>query len=690
MYGQRMNSPDASPTPAPTMPGPTIFQVWVGGSGRSRTCGAGRFLVGRANVPWSLDVVCAIRLLTSSGPLFVRTLSKTADNGDPTQVAGRLHGMGGVTVLVASYAGAASAPAHLRLTGLLDKLPGEKLVRRDAVVFADPGEAVAAAKALREAAAGVPAGELLRIAVHTGLAQGPAVRHAEQLLEIAEPGQTLLTATVAVASDAVDRGIHRLKDLGSPERIFELTSTTGRLRSLDQVPNNLPVMFTSFVGRQTQLAALRTQLSGNRLVTLIGPGGSGKTRLAAQVAAQLVERWPDGVWWVDLATVTDSAQIPEAVAAAVGVMVEAGDRLLIGQLRARRMLLCLDNCEQIIDGVAEFVLAVQSSCPEVSIFATSREPLALPAEAVWRVPALAPDEAIALFTERAGTELPESEKAIRSICVRLDGMPLALELAAAWVRTLTPEQIDAGLDDRFGMLTRHTRGVAARQQTLAASIDWSHDLLDEDERRVFRRLAVFAGGFTLDAARAVCDTNGVLEVFARLVDKSLVVAEDGRYRLLETIREYAVRRLEEAGEVELARDLHLDHYLVVESPGNRLRGHRLPAARDRACARRPDVASGPFAVRLCDRRRHRRPLRVRRGGTRAGARDRAARRPATFALPRLDCRRQVLHRLPGSLGGGCGGATAGRGDRGRSRSECQHRPAMRPAGALGSARRVAA
>jgi len=471
--------------------------------------------------------------------------------------------MGGVTVLVASYAGAASAPAHLRLTGLLDKLPGEKLVRRDAVVFADPGEAVAAAKALREAAAGVPAGELLRIAVHTGLAQGPAVRHAEQLLEIAEPGQTLLTATVAVASDAVDRGIHRLKDLGSPERIFELTSTTGRLRSLDQVPNNLPVMFTSFVGRQTQLAALRTQLSGNRLVTLIGPGGSGKTRLAAQVAAQLVERWPDGVWWVDLATVTDSAQIPEAVAAAVGVMVEAGDRLLIGQLRARRMLLCLDNCEQIIDGVAEFVLAVQSSCPEVSILATSREPLDLPAEAVWRVPALAPDEAIALFTERAGTELPESEKAIRSICVRLDGMPLALELAAAWVRTLTPEQIDAGLDDRFGLLTRNTRGVAARQQTLAASIDWSHDLLDEDERRVFRRLAVFAGGFTLDAARAVCDTNGVLEVFARLVDKSLVVAEDGRYRLLETIREYAVRRLEEAGEVELARDLHLDHYLAV-------------------------------------------------------------------------------------------------------------------------------
>ncbi|MGW7687165.1 helix-turn-helix transcriptional regulator [Kribbella sp. NPDC054772] len=475
--------------------------------------------------------------------------------------------MSGVTVLAASYAGAASAPAYARLAGLAGELPGELLVRRDAgwpvIRYDDPAGAIAAAYTLRESASRVPAGELLRIALHTAPTVAPAVRHAEHLLALANPGQTLLTATTVAESGAAvsDLGVHRLRDLGSPERIFELTSTAEPLRSLDGVPNNLPVMFTSFVGRQTQVAALRTQLSGGRLVTLTGPGGSGKTRLAAQTAAQLAERWPDGVWWVDLSAATDNAQIPEAVAAAIGLLVESGDRLLIGQLRTRQALICLDNCEQIIDGVAEFVHALHAGCPEISVLATSRVPLDLPGEAIWRVPALAPDEARVLFAERAGTEFPQSEQAIRSICARLDGMPLALELAAAWVRTLTPEQIESGLSDRFGLLTKNVRGVAARQQTLAASIDWSHELLDADERRVFRRLAVFAGGFTLDAATVICGGDDVLEVLARLVDKSLVVAEDGRYRLLETIREYAALRLTEAGED--LRDRHLDHYLRV-------------------------------------------------------------------------------------------------------------------------------
>ncbi|WP_133785213.1 LuxR C-terminal-related transcriptional regulator [Kribbella sp. VKM Ac-2571] len=492
--------------------------------------------------------------------------------------------MGGVTVLIASYAGAASAPAYERLAGLAAELPGEQLVRRDAgqpvLVYDDAADAIAAAGTLREAASRVPAGELLRIALHAAPAATPAVRHAEQLLALANPGQTLLTATTVAglrnAPDLTDLGVHRLRDLGSPERIFELTTTNEPLRSLDRVPNNLPVMFTSFIGRETQVAALRTQLSGSRLVTLTGPGGSGKTRLAAQTAAQLAERWPDGVWWVDLSAVTDSAQIPEVVAAASGLLVESGDRLLIGQLRTKRALICLDNCEQIIEGVAEFVVALQTGCPEITVLATSREPLDIPGEAIWRVPALAPDEARALFLERSGTGFPdtkqatpsesepagssesESDQAIRSICARLDGIPLALELAAAWTRTLTPTQIEAGLSDRFGLLTKNVRGVAARQRTLAASIDWSYDLLDEDERQVFRRLSVFAGGFALDAASAVC--GAVLEVLARLVDKSLVVAEGGRYRLLETIREYAGTRLTADDDV---RDRHLDHFLQV-------------------------------------------------------------------------------------------------------------------------------
>ena len=471
--------------------------------------------------------------------------------------------MGGVTVLTASYAGAASAPAYARLAGLVAALPGESLVRRDAgspaLAYGSAAEAVAAAETLRAAAAEVPAGELLRIALHTAPTADLAARHADHLLAVTNPGQTLLTATAGEGLDLFDLGVHRLRDLGSPERIFELTSTGLPVRSLDVVPNNLPVMFTSFVGRATQVAALRTQLSGSRLVTLTGPGGSGKTRLAAQTAAQSAERWTDGVWWVDLSAVTDSSQLPEVVAAAIGLLVEPGDRLLIGQLRTKQALICLDNCEQIIEGVAEFVVALQTGCPEISVLATSREPLNLPGESTWQVPALSPDEARTLFLERSGAAT-DAEDAVRSICAKLDGIPLALELAAAWARTLTPAQIEAGLADRFGLLTKNVRGVAARQRTLAASIDWSYDLLDEDERRVFRSLAVFSGGFGLDAVQAVTEQPGVLEILARLVDKSLVVAEGGRYRLLETIREYAATR---APVDDAVRDRHLDHYLEV-------------------------------------------------------------------------------------------------------------------------------
>jgi predicted ATPase/DNA-binding CsgD family transcriptional regulator len=337
----------------------------------------------------------------------------------------------------------------------------------------------------------------------------------------------------------------------------------------------LPVHLTSFVGRRAELAAVSALLRGRRLVTLTGVGGSGKTRLAARLAADQAERWPDGVWWVELEAVTDPAQVAEVAAATVGVLVEPVQGSLpslTAQFRDRRALVCLDNCEQVLEGAAEVAQALRRSGTEVTVLTTSREPLGVAGETVWQVPPLSEDDALALFLERATLVRPgftldrPSEDAVRTMCGRLDGIPLALELAAAWLRTLTPRQIAAGLDDRFALLVGGPRGAAPRQQTLAASIEWSHALLAERDRIVFRRLAVFAGGFGLEAARAVVAggavaRDDVLSVLRRLVDKSLVIAEErggeARYRLLETIRQYAADRLVEAGEAAATRDRHL-------------------------------------------------------------------------------------------------------------------------------------
>jgi predicted ATPase/DNA-binding CsgD family transcriptional regulator len=351
-------------------------------------------------------------------------------------------------------------------------------------------------------------------------------------------------------------------------------------RSFDRGPSTLPVHLTNFVGRRAELEAIGTLLRGQRLVTLTGAGGAGKTRLAAQVASEHADRWPDSVRWVELGAVMDTDDVAGVVADAVGVLVEPVRGplwSLTAQLRDRRMLLCLDNCEQVSHGVAEMAEAVLRSCPDSTLLATSREPLGVPGEAVWQVPPLAEDDAVTLFVERASLVRPgftldaSGDAAVRRMIARLDGMPLALELAAAWLRTLTPQQITAGLDDRFALLVRGPRGAPPRQRTLAASIDWSHALLDEADRIVFRRLAVFPGGFGVQAARAVCaadkiDHDDVLHLLGRLIDKSLVVAgeRDGqaRYRLLETIRLYADDRLAEAGEVAATRDRHLDHFLA--------------------------------------------------------------------------------------------------------------------------------
>ncbi|MEU8635991.1 LuxR C-terminal-related transcriptional regulator [Amycolatopsis sp. NPDC048633] len=434
------------------------------------------------------------------------------------------------------------------------------------VVFATPEEALAS---LTAGPAALHTGEAL--VRDDGTPTGPAVRRCELLRDLATDGRTLLSAPVAAALPGAtlhDLGVHRLPDLTAPERIFQLGGTPGPLRSLDAVPNNLPVQLTGFVGRETEAGEVRGRLAGGRLVTLAGPGGSGKTRLAAQVAAAAAGRWPDGVWWVELDAVTGRAEVAELVATTLGVPVEpraGAARSVATELRDRRVLLCLDNCEQALDGVADLAVELLRSCPEVAVLTTSREPVGVPGETVWRVPPLAVEEAVALFVERAGAVRPlftldtSSAAAVRSVCTRLDGIPLAVELAAAWLGTLTPHQIDTGLDDRFALLTRGPRGVPARQQTLAASIAWSHDQLGEDDRAVFRRLAVFAGGFTLDAAGG----PAALPALGRLVDKSLVLAENGRYRLLETLREYAAARLAEAGEADAARDRHLGHFLAL-------------------------------------------------------------------------------------------------------------------------------
>jgi predicted ATPase/DNA-binding CsgD family transcriptional regulator len=332
-----------------------------------------------------------------------------------------------------------------------------------------------------------------------------------------------------------------------------------------------PVQLTTFVGREPELAALDAALRDARLVTVAGPGGCGKTRLAVAMA----ERRADEACWVDLAATADPQGVAEALAEATGAHLAAdqtGIRALARQLADRRMLVCLDNCEHVLAAAAEAALELVRSCPQITVLATSREPLGIAGETVWRVPPMSPQDAVALFTERAAAsdEGDEGDE-VRIACVKLDGIPLAIELAAAWSGTLSVPEILQGLDDRFALLVRGPRGVAARHQTLAASMAWSHDLLAEEDRVLFRRLGVFHGGFTLEPARAVCGLPPVAAMagLRRLVEKSLVVADTrggtARYRMLETIRQYAVARLAAAGETAMARDLHLDAFLAYTS-----------------------------------------------------------------------------------------------------------------------------
>jgi len=435
---------------------------------------------------------------------------------------------------------------------------------------------------------------------------GTAVNRAARIMAAAHGGQVLLSSAVAdrlagrLAHGMAlrDLGSARLRDLSRPERIHQLVHERLRadfpaLRSLEGTPNNLPNVPSSFIGRERELAEVRALLGRTRLLTLTGMGGLGKTRLSLQVAADVIDDHADGVWLVELAPLHGAGRVDQAVASAMGIKEEPGQPLveaLERHVRDRRLLVVLDNCEHLLDECALLARRLLAASPNLRILASSREPLRVAGETVYAVPALevpppgGPVDAASvtryaaatLFVERAaaarsGFRIDEaSASAVADICRRLDGIPLALELAAARVRTLSVQSIAARLDDRFRLLASGDRSATPRQQTLRAMIDWSHELLSDEERALLRHLSVFCGGWTLEAAEAVgtgpvLAPGGVLDVLAHLVEKSLVDydAATERYRLLETVREYAGDRLEESGEEGDARRRHFAYFAAL-------------------------------------------------------------------------------------------------------------------------------
>jgi predicted ATPase/DNA-binding CsgD family transcriptional regulator len=349
----------------------------------------------------------------------------------------------------------------------------------------------------------------------------------------------------------------------------------GTIRSLPRQLTNMPRYLTSFVGRNAELSALKSLLARSRLVTLTGAGGSGKTRLAAELGQSCFGLWPGGVWWVELAPVDDPLEVPGAVAAALQLP-ELGQaqEVVTAWLGARSAVLILDNCEHLVGACAEFCQASLQSCPELTVIATSREALGVTGEVRWFVSSMAATDAVQLFEARGQLTVPDYKvtpvnlETVTQICEHLDGMPLAIELAAARLDMLTEHELLAQLSDRFRLLKAGSRTAPERQQTMIATIDWSYRLLTEDEALLLRRLSVFRGGFTLESAQVVCGdgiTAIVLDALAGLVRKSMVVAgravgPRSRYRLLESQLVYAEDRLREAGELELVRRRHYEYF----------------------------------------------------------------------------------------------------------------------------------
>jgi predicted ATPase/class 3 adenylate cyclase len=490
-------------------------------------------------------------------------------------------------------------------------------------VFSSPrGSLVAAIEMQRSLAAHAwPNGEHVRVrmGIHTGEAAreaiGPVgidVHRAARITAVGHGEQVLVSAsTAAIAQGSLpegarlrDLGRHRLKDLGEPEQLFQLEVSDlpnefPPLRSLDNpnLPNNLPSFLSEFVGRADELTAVRDLVRSSRLVTLAGSGGCGKTRLALQVAADLLDGSSGGVWFVDLAPLSDEDEVPSAVVSTLGLQVASGRPLLesiVEILRDQTVLLVLDNCEHVIGACAKLADAVGRACPHVHLLATSLEPLDIDGEHVYRVPSLSlpkeqPDgsedlsssDAAQLFLMRAHERDPtftldaHSSPLVAQVCRRLDGIPLALELAAARLSSMSLGDLVGRLDQRFRLLTGGSRTALGRRQTLEATVTWSYELLNDAERDVLRRLSVFSGSFDLEAAEAICGTSALAafevdDLIGSLVSKSLVIAERTsgymRYRLLESIRDYASLRFAETdGEAEVAsaRRAHAAFYLSL-------------------------------------------------------------------------------------------------------------------------------
>ena len=498
------------------------------------------------------------------------------------------------------------------------------------VAFSDATAAVVAAADAQRALCAQSWGDAqinVRMGLHSGpvedaedeIFRGPTLARTARVMSAAHGGQILLTgATVALLDRTAppggtlrDLGDHTLRGFARPEPLFELLVAGLRsefppIRTQEALRTNLPPSLTPFIGRAQELGQVRELVGHSRMVTLIGSGGTGKTRLLLEAAGALVADFADGVWLIELAPLTDATLLPHAIAAALGART-AGDTppmtVIESMLRAKRALLLLDNCEHLVDEVARIAHVLLQTLPQLHLLASSREALGIEGESVFRVPSLTipgagvqptpadivASEAGQLFVDRARSVAPgfvlteKNAAAVAQVCRRLDGIPLAIELATARLNALSVEELSGRIDDRFRLLTGGLRTALPRQRTLRALVDWSYDLLSEDERIVLNALAVFAGGFTLDAAEQMSTADALsettmLDAIEHLVAKSLLIAEqqhetETRYRFLETIRQYASEKLAESGQADATRRRHFAYFLhVAESAAKGLEG----------------------------------------------------------------------------------------------------------------------